>query len=233
MNRKEETINRFDADAKAYDDRIIKHVNGYLDMHQSLFNFIPFKKDDSFTILDLGIGSGKLSAQILEAFPNSKLIGIDFSDKMLEMSKFRLRKHENRFELINSDFEKSLPKIKFGIVIMVLALHHLEDPGKEKLIKKLYSQISSPGALLIGDLTKSVSQKTTDKYMNLWRQNLRNNGYSEEHIENTYKEKYLKEDIPTTLENHLKWLREAGFDQVEVLWKRYHFMSLAAFKGVK
>ena len=233
MNKKDETRERFNADAKAYEERIIKHVNGYLDMHQAILNFIPFKTNDKFKILDLGMGSGKLAEVILNKYPNSSITGVDFSEKMLAMSKLRLDKFGNRVKLLSLDFDKDLPKDNFDLVIMILALHHLEDPHKGKMVKKLYKKLNSPGALLIGDLTKSQSPRITDLYMDLWRENLRNNGYSEEYIAKCYHEKYELEDIPATLENNLKWLKDAKFKEVEVFWKRYHFAVFGGFKGLK
>ena len=233
MNHKEETRERFNADAKAYEERIIKHVNGYLDMHQAISNFIPFKSQDKFSVLDLGMGSGRLAKEILEKFPNSTLIGIDFSEQMLNMSNARLADFGRRVKLSNMDFEKEIPTENFNIVIMVLSLHHLQDADKRDLIVKLYKRIKAPGALLIGDLTKSRTQRITNIYMDLWRDNLRANGYSEEYIAKCYHEKYEIEDIPATLEDHLKWLEEAKFEEVEVFWKRYHFVALGGFKGIK
>lgn len=233
MDQKDQTKERFNADAKAYEERIIKHVNGYLDMHLAVFNFIPFKPMDRFNILDLGVGSSKLDEEILSKFPNSTLTGVDFSAEMLKMSSTRLERFGNRVKLLNLDFDKELPEGKFDLVIMILALHHLEDPNKRKMIKKLYSVINAPGALLIGDLTKSQSQRITDIYMELWRENLRKNGYSEEYIAKCYHEKYETEDIPATLENHLTWLKEAQFEEIEIFWKRYHFVVFGGFKGIK
>jgi tRNA (cmo5U34)-methyltransferase len=66
--------------------------------------------------------------------------------------------------------------------------------------------------------------------MNLWRNNLRNNGYSEEYIKKCYHEKYENEDIPATLEDHLIWLKDAGFEEIEIFWKKYHFVSFGGFK---
>lgn len=230
MNNFEQTKERFDADAKAYDERIVKHVNGYLDLHLAILNMIPFKSQDSFTVLDLGIGSGRLPKEVLTRFPRCTLTGVDFAEQMLNMSRARLAEYNARIKLQNMNFGQELPEGKFNIIIMVLALHHLEDPQKKKLIKKLFDKIDGRGALLIGDLTKSSSQRITSVYMGLWRDNLRSNGYSEEYIQKCYHEKYEIEDIPATLEDQLKWLEKAGFDEVEVFWKRFHFVAFGGFK---
>ncbi|MBN2058444.1 MAG: class I SAM-dependent methyltransferase [Candidatus Saganbacteria bacterium] len=231
--RKEETQKRFDADAKAYEERIIKHVNGYLDLHLSIMNMIPFKPDQAFKVLDLGIGSGRLAKQILEKYPKARLTAVDFSDKMIAMCRSRLAEFSDRIELLNEDFDNNLPPGKFDLVIMILSLHHLEDPDKASMIKLIHKNLNKPGALLIGDLTKSAYPRITKIYMDLWRQNLRDNGYDDGHIENCYREKYQKEDIPATLEDQLQWLKAAKFDQIEVFWKRYHFVGFGGFKGIK
>jgi len=35
--------------------------------------------------------------------------------------------------------------------------------------------------------------------------------------------RYLKEDSPAVLVDHLRWLEEVGFSAVDVLWKHYNF----------
>ena len=50
MGNVEETRERFNADARAYDERIVKHVNGYLDLHLAILNFIPFNAETDLNI---------------------------------------------------------------------------------------------------------------------------------------------------------------------------------------
>lgn len=230
MNIKEETKARFDADATEYEARIKRHVNGYDDLHASLINMIPFENDAHFTFWDLGIGSGKLSLEILKRFPNSNLIGMDFSRMMLNICEKRFEAFKDRVKLVEGDFEKKLPNLDPDLVIMVLALHHLEDESKQNFISLLFTRLKNNGALFIGDLTKSRHEWITTKYMNLWRENLRRNGYSDEYIEKCYKEKYLREDKPAPPEDHLLWMERSGFKEIEVFWKKYHFTAFGGFK---
>lgn len=46
---------------------------------------------------------------------------------------------------------------------------------------------------------------------------------SVDEIENKWMVNYKTEDRPTSLMNHVNWLRDVGFDDVDVVWKYYNF----------
>ncbi|MBU1616964.1 MAG: methyltransferase domain-containing protein [Candidatus Margulisbacteria bacterium] len=234
MKNRDLTKANFDSDARSFDERILKHVPGYLDMHEALLRFIPFQGNESFTLLDLGIGTGNLAKKVLERFPGARVTGVDFSEQMINICRERLARFADRLTLINMGFDRELPPGKHNVVTMNLSLHHLENREKERLIKQVSGRIIKPGALLIGDLVKSRSKRITDVYMNIWKENMRSHGFSEEYIEKSYeKKKYETEDIPAPVEDHLYWLKKAGFDEVELFWKRFHFAAFGGFKGIK
>ncbi|MFA6170611.1 MAG: class I SAM-dependent methyltransferase [Candidatus Margulisiibacteriota bacterium] len=234
MKNRDQTKINFDSDARSFDERILKHVPGYLDMHETLLHFIPFQRNDAFSLLDLGIGTGNFARKVLERFPNVKVTGVDFSEQMIAICRQRLANYAPRLTLINMGFDREIPPGQFNVVVLNLSLHHLENKEKAGLIKKIARQVIKPGALLIGDLIKSRSPRITDIYMRIWKDNMRQHGFSEEYIEKSYeKKKYETEDIPAPVEDHLEWLKRSGFEEVELFWKRYHFAAFGGFKGVK
>jgi tRNA (cmo5U34)-methyltransferase len=53
---------------------------------------------------------------------------------------------------------------------------------------------------------------------------------SSDEIEGKWMPKYHEEDHPAKLTNHLAWLAEIGFSDVDVIWKYFNF---AVFGGVR
>ena len=58
---------------------------------------------DNGAVLDLGIGSGLVAEVVLEALPNAQIVGIDFSDAMLNLARERLSRFGSRVVLRTHD----------------------------------------------------------------------------------------------------------------------------------
>ncbi len=116
-----------------YDEIIRKLIPRYEEMQGSVLGFLDFPADSEIAVLDLGIGTGETAQRILEAFPKSKIIGIDLSQEMLESARQRLAKYPERVELtVGNMADAELPEFVDAIV-STLAIHHLTDEQKRAL----------------------------------------------------------------------------------------------------
>jgi predicted TPR repeat methyltransferase len=82
-----------------------------------------------FRVLELGCGDGEIGAVLAEAGTLQKLVGIDFSPKMLE----RCRERGIYETLIEADLEEGLPDVgehDFDLVIGCGVLEFVEDPSR-------------------------------------------------------------------------------------------------------
>ena len=102
-------------------------------------------------ILDIGIGTGTLSAKLYDGGNN--ITGVDFSSKMLETAKAKMPNSK----LMQFDFTKGLPPelvgSKFDFIVSTYALHHLTDDEKVAFIKSLLSHTNEAGTIIIGDVS--------------------------------------------------------------------------------
>jgi len=55
----------FDAGADKYDQQRIMVIPCFNDFYQTTVNLVPFNRDESFTFLDLGAGTGLLTSFIV------------------------------------------------------------------------------------------------------------------------------------------------------------------------
>jgi release factor glutamine methyltransferase len=75
-------------------------------------------KDQKISVLDIGCGSGCIGLAIAKAFPNWIVIGVDISDKAIQLSE--KNKKENKVENINfikSDLFECVPHKKFDLIV--------------------------------------------------------------------------------------------------------------------
>ena len=108
----------------------------------ALFSMMPNLKDK--TILDLGCGFGEHCKGFVESGAK-KVIGIDISEKMLEIAK--QENADSKITYINMPMENIFELTeKFDIVISSLAFHYVEDFAG--VVKNVYNLLNENGTFI-------------------------------------------------------------------------------------
>ena len=96
-------------------------------------------------ILDLGCGPGELINELMQKFNNIEVTGIDFSEKMLEIS----NKRNPSVKHIKMDTAE-LSKLdgKYDIIVCTHSLPYYKEP--KNVFKELHRVLSSDGKILVG-----------------------------------------------------------------------------------
>ncbi len=102
-------------------------------------------------VLELGIGTGETTRHLLERFPEARENGLDSNPDMV----YRLRAEYDDVQLAR--MEDPLPDGPWDLVISVLSVHHLRDPEKQTLFRRVREHSR---ALVIGDVVKAEPQVT-------------------------------------------------------------------------
>jgi tRNA (cmo5U34)-methyltransferase len=219
----------FEKEAPEFDSIILKLIPYYPAMIRALVDAMPFEKCAALRVIDLGCGTGTVSAQILEAFPKAQITCLDLSENMIAMARVKLA----RYPLVNysvADFESYDFSGKYDAVVSSLALHHLAtDETKRNFYRRIYECLNSRGVFFNADVVLGANEFLQSMYLKEWRAFMRRSVPSEE-IEGKWMPKYQEEDHPVKLTNHLTWMTEIGFADVDVIWKCFNF---AVFGGSK
>lgn len=106
-------------------------------------------------ILDLGCGTGKTEAVILERLPVARFICVDRSDVMLDFARKRLRAYGDQCLFVTADLAElgrlKLPGSPFRFVVSVDAIHEFPDAAKLRLLRVCRRSLTRDGLLLILD----------------------------------------------------------------------------------
>ncbi|MFN8445200.1 MAG: class I SAM-dependent methyltransferase [Caldilineaceae bacterium] len=135
----------FDHAAKDYDRTRRQYIACFDDFYGTALDLVPYPGDAVFRVLDLGAGTGLLSALLLTAFPNAQLTLADISTGMLEKARQRFAER-NDITYQTVDFIEQPLSGQYDLVISALALHHTPPELLKSVFTKVYTR--QPGGLL-------------------------------------------------------------------------------------
>jgi tRNA (cmo5U34)-methyltransferase len=129
-----------------YLDLIKEEIPRYEELQDQAIAAIPFAPE---RVLELGMGTGETTRRLLEAYPDSWVIGLDSSPDMV----YRAREMYDDVQLAR--IEDPLPDGPWDLVIGVLSIHHLTAEQKRELFRRVREHSR---ALVIGDLVRAEVQ---------------------------------------------------------------------------
>ncbi len=210
----------FEEEAKEFDDTIVKLIPMYSQMIDSMIFTIPQDVSDEFKVLDLGTGTGNVSKAIKEKFGHANIDCIDIASKMIEMAKIKLGDYDD-IHYYTGDFYEFEFEEKYDVIVSSLALHHIKtDDEKKKFYHKIYNILKKGGIFINSDSVLGSNERMQNLNKEKWKEFMLNN-LSEDEIEDKWVPQSKKEDYPVPITLHLKWLEEAGFKDLDIVWKYY------------
>lgn len=133
---------------ETYLELIRSEVPRYDELQEQAIAAIPFAPE---RVLELGMGTGETTRRLIEAYPDSWVIGLDSSADMV----FRAREAYDDVQLAR--IEDPLPEGPWDLVIGVLSIHHLTADLKKNLFRQVKDHAR---AFVIGDIVKADTQIT-------------------------------------------------------------------------
>lgn len=190
---------------------------------------LPFGDQARPTFLDLGAGTGAASRAILARHAHSVAVLADFSPEMMGAGEAELRPFEGRyryveFDLLTGPWPTDIPAA-VDAVVTSLCVHHLPDERKRNLFGEIFERLRPGGWYLNYDPVRAEDPVVTA----MWTQVI-----DEENPDAARKRHHRTAEEQARYENHVRYispldvqldyLRSAGFQAVEVWWKRLDYV---------
>jgi tRNA (cmo5U34)-methyltransferase len=180
-------------------------------------------------ILDIGAGTGLLSALMLQKFPNARMTLMDISEKMLDIARQRFIGREN-IRYVTSDYSRAELGGPYDLVCSALSIHHLATEDKRRLFGKIFGSLKPGGMFVNADQADGETPYFGQKYLDYWNDFLKSGPLNDaEHAKILKRRNTL--DRNEKLSVQLSWLHESGFSDVDVVYKNRTFIVTVARKG--
>jgi tRNA (cmo5U34)-methyltransferase len=219
----------FDAGAFQYDRNRRKVIPCFDDFYKTLIRLIPFNSDAKFTVLDLGAGTGLVTALIFNVFPEAVVSLLDASGEMLEKAKERFEGKDN-VQFYVMDYDTSPLPGEYNLIVSAMSIHHLENSDKKRLFQKIYDALVPGGTFIHAEIARGATDNIEEIYQEQWRNHLEKTDLSKDELDIIYER--MSYDIPAPLDMQLGWMRSAGFLSVDCFYKYYNFVVYAGSKKI-
>ena len=188
-----------------------EHARDYLDHRQE----VPHRAEGEAVlvdalgavdrVLDLGAGDGRLLGLVLDANPGAGGVALDHNPAMLEAADARFAALPE-VAVIDHDLDDELPGGlgAFDAVVSALALHHFTEERRRALFAEVLAMLRPGGVFADLDLVRSASEALHDRFIDRvpWD-----------------RDPASAWDRHPSLEQRMAWLVDAGFVNVDGLWK--------------
>lgn len=214
-----------------YDVSIFRGCPPYLEMLEALIQYVFLKSEAPLNILELGCGTGNLSRILVEQFPQGELTVVDLSEEMLAQTKSKLQKLGRSVHTVANGFmEVTFPENHFDLVVSSLALHHVLDEDKPALYGQIFKWLKPGGKFRCADQCLALpAEQAHVLNFQRWEAWATQTGATAEEL-SMWKDHSSQYDHYASLGDHLLWLNQAGFAQVDCYWRKLFWTVFGAEK---
>ncbi len=215
----------FDAAAEGYDALRRQLIPCYDDFYGAALDALPFRRGAAPRVLDLGAGTGLLSAMILSRWPRARLVLLDLSTGMADRARARFAGRGARVEIHVGDYLHDPLGGPFDAVVSGLSIHHLSDAGKRAVFRRAFGALRPGGWFVDADNVLAPTPWLAARDRSLWIERVRASGIPARELAAALRRTRL--DVLSPLHAQLGWLRACGFDEVACRYQWLHFAVLA------
>jgi tRNA (cmo5U34)-methyltransferase len=217
-SRPEEMSQFFDARADSYDAHMRENIDAFEELYRVVAG--PIRRSSGpVAVLDLGCGTGLELEPIFARVPRAVVTCVDSSKRMLAQLKKKHRSRAGQLRIVHQSYlSMDLEPSAYDYAVAVMTLHHLLHDTKRELYARVYEALR-PGGLYI-EADYMVSPEREEELLEAYSVQVDELGL---HCDGSH-----HIDIPFSVSTQVALLAGAGFDEVEVIWRRAEAAVLLA-----
>ena len=218
--------------ADVFDDMLDRSVPFYRTVIETTADIIRRLGAPDCCVFDLGCSTGSTLLELARLLPDMDLhfVGIDNAPAMIDKarrktemySKASLIEFRNQ-DIISADLHGA------DIIICNYTMQFIRPMLRPEFVARLYESLPDGGILLVSEKVISPHSLLNRKFIDLYHDFKRIQGYSE--LEIAAKREALENVlIPFSIQENIYLLAKSGFDPVETFFQWINFVSFLALK---
>lgn len=225
QEKQEKIKEQFNLVAKEYDKNRKKFIPCFEDFYEKSTDFVASTIGYPAAILDLGSGTGLLSAFYFKRFPAAQFFLVDIARDMTDIARKRFSFADNvKFLSVDyaNDFDNLLKeRAGFDLIISALSIHHLEDEKKKELFRNIYFALTDRGTFVNYDQFCAESKVINADFSRYWEEGLFGGGLSKDDLSKWRERQKL--DRECSVEREVEMIRSSGFENAECIYLAQKF----------
>lgn len=230
-------------------DAAAEHVHPhYREIQDEVLAAIPFASSESFLLVDLGGGSGKLVERALEKWTNARAIVLDQSEAFLGLAERRLARFEGRatthLARLQEDWSGALPE-PVGAFVSMSAIHHLDEDEKRAFARRVAAALRPGGVFINGDEVRPGDDSDYLARLEKWGAHMQAGlasgaippllkdillGWIDRNVTRFAEPRKSGDDCHDTAEHQLTFFADAGLKALPVAWRKWMWAVMVAEK---
>lgn len=207
----------FNEVAGQYDATIERCFPRYREMLWAVVDYLPPNRNCN-SILELGCGTGNLSAMVHHRFPDAAMTVVDLSGDSLEVCRSQLAGCK-QLNCIEADFSKlHFEPESFDLVVSSIAIHHVDAATKQALFHQIFQWLTADGVLCYADQCAGETEDLYRRHIDNWKTISFAAGTDDAEWAMWMKHQ-LECDFHETLRDQIQWLQQAGFPVIDCPWR--------------
>lgn len=212
---------------KVFPDMIKRSVPGYDTILRGIAMLAQRYTQTNTHVYDLGASLGAVSLTIDQTVGDKNLLihAVDSSSAMIQGLQDKLNSIElnNQIKPITKDIADFEIK-DASMVVSNFTLQFMPRDIRHKICQNIHNGLNNGGVFVLSEKIKS-----SESLIEFYHGYKKINGYSD--IEIAQKRQALEDSLkPNSLSTWIQRLEEVGFQQVEVWFRAFNFVSLVAIK---
>jgi tRNA (cmo5U34)-methyltransferase len=200
-----------------YDAEIRRFIPGYDAMLDEATAAVAEHVAPRAHLLDLGAGTGSLTARLVARLPEARLTLIDADAAMLTQAEARLETARARLTFTRGSFTAPLPACDGAVA--AFSLHHVHDAiDKRALYCNIADAIAPGGVLVIADAMLPETGPLAEPLRRRWSAHLVASGDTEEQAYARFAD-WAREDRYFSVDEEVAAIKAAGFVAIDVRWR--------------
>lgn len=214
----------FGAMVAEYDSLILRAVPRYQELIARLSAYLP---DSMRRAVELGCGTGNYSLELVRRYPGLELTIVDASPEMLAATATRVAQAGGSVVSLESRFEElELEPGAYDLVTSCLSLHHVEDMAG--LFRRLRPALAPGGHLVYGDQMGGGNARHSALNWGRMEAFWRRPGHLTDEEQRSLREHARLHDHYVSIVDQLRWLEQAGFRELDVVWRNWMWGIITA-----